>query len=246
MYAKRSNQKIMKPFKRTTRLSFTGMVIFCIALFIFSSSCVKQSIPIPIPAPPANPNPPHGAGGSQIIYTDVKPDSVISAFPNVTNTYFLDLNKDGIADFEIYAGSMNGRCAPDVTTHQPNVTFVRVKGFNANNFGDTILNAGGAIYPVPVDSGRKINQDLESWSTTNSIGTLNLYNSCSVGYGLWTPIAARYLPLRLIVGSNVYFGWVRVGIQLTSSAGIPSFHATIKDFAYNSATGQPILAGQTK
>jgi hypothetical protein len=201
------------------------LAIFFITILIFNTGCQKETTT---------------TGSSKIVYTDVKPDTTVS-----NGAYHLDLNNDGIEDFNIFAGSINGHCPPDVyPVALPNVSFVEVICYDANSFGDSTLAPGTAHLPVPLGSGTEINQNLMMW--TNIVGIFRLHNTCGTSYGLWRLNTDQYLPLRLVVGSSVYFGWVRISIQLTFSGAIPAFHFTIKDYAYNSIANQPILAGQTK
>jgi hypothetical protein len=57
--------------------------------------------------------------------------------------------------------------------------------------------------------------------------------------GYWPGATDRYLALKLVVGTNTYFGWVRLDVFATST----SF--TVKDYAYNSTPNACIQAGQT-
>jgi hypothetical protein len=57
--------------------------------------------------------------------------------------------------------------------------------------------------------------------------------------GYWPGATDRYLALKLIVGANTYFGWVRIDVVPTST----SF--TVKDYAYQSTSNACIQAGQT-
>ena len=57
--------------------------------------------------------------------------------------------------------------------------------------------------------------------------------------GNWNNASNKYLPLRLKMGSQVYYGWVRISI----ATGVTN--ATIFDYAYNSIPDSAIHAGQT-
>ena len=93
-----------------------------------------------------------------------------------------------------------------------------------------------------------INTSLSAWGTG---GILAAYNRqcyvCEVGNctgglsGNWTNGSVKYLALKLIKGSNVYYGWARLSLNVG-----PASKLTIMDYAYNSNPGQQILAGQTK
>jgi hypothetical protein len=57
--------------------------------------------------------------------------------------------------------------------------------------------------------------------------------------GYWPSVTNKYLALKLIVGTNTYYGWARFDLLAISA----SF--TIKDYAYNSIPNTCIQAGKT-
>ena len=59
----------------------------------------------------------------------------------------------------------------------------------------------------------------------------------SIGY--WPGATDKYLALKLIVGTNAYYGWARFDVVATSST------FTIKDYAYESTPNTCIQAGQS-
>jgi hypothetical protein len=59
--------------------------------------------------------------------------------------------------------------------------------------------------------------------------------------GPWLNTSGKYVALKIQVGTNFYYGWVRLGVSI----GPSTISMTIMDYAYNSLSGQPILAGQT-
>jgi FlgD Ig-like domain len=160
---------------------------------------------------------------AQIIYTDVNPDSVIT----VGNAYNLDLNNDGISDFQFYSNSAGSQGSCYVV-----------------NFGVTALNADSIIL-AEFALNEKIG-DTTVWNHASSLNNLrkcycqrnpdlgNYTRRCTgfAGSGDW------YLPLKIVVNNLVYYGWVRLS---ESAFGLS---LTIKDYAYNSIPNQPILAGE--
>jgi Secretion system C-terminal sorting domain len=152
---------------------------------------------------------------AQIIYTDI-PD----ATPNAT--YPLDLNNDAIVDFVIHFGSLAGGpigviCSP---------------GNNNAYSGDFI---GGLHLSWALSSSNNICDSLATWYDSSNPGVMGL--GASTGY--WLGATDKYLALKLIVGSNTYYGWARLDLLFISG----SF--TIKDYAYNSTPNACIQAGQT-
>ncbi len=187
--------------------------------------------------------------GSPIVYTDLIPDDTLRVFSrNTVSTYHLDLNHDGITDFDISISMYGAHCSTEPPPYSVIInSFVSRSG--ANSFGDSSLIVGLRKFISPLITGRKINQDLITW-TGNSSGTLQSSVSCNNPYPrLWSGATDKYLALRLVVGSSVYFGWLRLeagylknGYSYTNL----NSYIIIKDYAYNSIPNQPILAGQTK
>lgn len=146
---------------------------------------------------------------SQIIYTDIE-----DATPNATFT--LDLNNDTVDDFSFYFGT-GIMCSP---LHN-----------NAYS-GDFV---GGMHLPWALADSNTICESLTTWYGANYPGTLAVGTSS----GYWVGATNKYIALKLIVGSNTYYGWAR--LDILSSSG--SF--TIKDYAYESTPNACIQSGQT-
>ena len=150
---------------------------------------------------------------SQIIYTDV-PD----ATPNAT--YSLDLNNDTVVDFIIYFGgsasTIGVMCNPQ----------------NNNAYSGNFVN--GTYLPWALSTSNTLCASLATWYDFNNPGTLAL--GTNIGY--WVGASDKYLALKLIVGTNTYYGWARIDILANSA----SF--TIKDYAYESTPNVCIQSGQ--
>jgi Secretion system C-terminal sorting domain len=148
---------------------------------------------------------------SQIIYTDI-PD----ATPNAT--YALDLNNDAIVDFEIQF-DMGDK--------------VMCKPQNNNAYsGDFVV---GVHLPWAVSQSNNICASLATWYDFSNPGTM----AWGTSVGHWVGETNKYLALKLIVGTNTYYGWARLDFLPTST----SF--TIKDYAYESTPNACIQSGQT-
>lgn len=150
---------------------------------------------------------------AQIIYTDI-PDETSNA------TYPLDLNNDSIVDFIIQFGGSGGTigiiCSP-----QNNNAY-------AGNF------VGGTYLPWALSASNNICDTLSTWYGANNLGTMGLGTNTSY----WSSATNKYLALKLIVGSNTFYGWARFDLLATSS----SF--TIKDYACESTPNACIQAGK--
>lgn len=147
---------------------------------------------------------------AQVIYTDI-PD----ATPNAT--YPLDLNNDSIDDFVIQMGATDKI-----------VCFPQNDNAYAGEFD------GANYFPWALTSNTNICDTLTSWYGANNPGFLAFSSSV----GNWIGQTDKYLALKLNVGTNTYYGWVRLDVVATAS----SF--TVKDYAFESTPNACILTGQ--
>jgi Secretion system C-terminal sorting domain len=104
---------------------------------------------------------------------------------------------------------------------------------NNNAYAGEFIN--GTYLPWALSQSDSICSSLATWYGSNNPGTLALGSST----GYWAGQIDKYLALKLIVGTNTYYGWVRLDILASSS----SF--TIKDYAYESTPNTCIQSGQT-
>ncbi len=149
----------------------------------------------------------------QITYTDVSPDFSGSN----TGSYGLDLNNDGIIDFNLNGSSSASLFLEPTTTN--------------NSFLGSAFSF--YAYPFNLTNGANISSGQTSW-TNNGAASLN-YNSCS--YGNFCTDIDGFLGLRFTLGGNLHYGWVRLDTNADSSF-------TVKDYAFNMTPGAPLTAGE--
>lgn len=158
---------------------------------------------------------------SQILYTDISPDDVTT----VGDTYLLDLDNDGTADFEfnliIYTGNPG------------NVIRVRGNGNNAVSHDPAIDPWLSYYYARALYSGDNIGASL----TFKSQVILGTHYSDGNDFGNWVGKTDRYLGLKLAVNSNTYYGWARLSIDAECAS------LTVSDYAVDTLANQTILAG---
>jgi hypothetical protein len=192
---------------------------------------------------------------STIVYTDVNPDTTVKCFiqsatylDSCSSIYFLDLNKDGINDFSIKYSARKAGIGNLLSSYNYNIPRI-----NSNVIVTPL--SGNAVYDTIKYQGNLIDGGLK-WVTSIPplASTINLFQRCSgnnspmvlfcwgpvIISGNWSGQIDKYLPLKLNVGTNVYYGWARLDVAI----GGTSF--TIKEYAYNSKSNQGILAGQVK
>lgn len=226
-------KKIMKSTKTPTNFFYLCMTVIIISILIFSSGCVKQTAPPD--SNPTKPTPPTSPTGSNIIYTDVNPDLVIG------DSLILDLNNDGVADFLFTKKVWIKTCSDNLLGLYSRLTESEIEPTNSN-----AIMANGT-YAMALDSSALIISD-SSWSTTWEILVYGVISGrCASGAAGWLNISDKYLGLKFIKNNNTYYGWARLSSSYLFNADkIVVGEMILKDYAYNSIPGQPILAGQTK
>ena len=171
---------------------------------------------------------------AQIIYTDVKPDAKFSCSKvGCSHQYDLDLNNDGANDF---AFGVYKYAAPSCGSYESFSSAVYVSKLDSNE---------ATVYPLL--SLNAIINDQNIYSASVNLGSAYIYwNSNPRGGGCHSyqnssPPSDGYLGLKLKKDGNTFYGWVRFSV----SVSYKSVGFAVKDYAYNSAPNQPILAGQT-
>jgi len=181
---------------------------------------------------------------AQIIYTDVDPDTTITqSSPLGSTDHALDINNDGLTDViltasraytnkSVYLGTSNGSnvlmCCP----------ILLAKAIPNNEFISSVV-------PIALNSSwfNAQNAILRQIPTTGGGGGGGGWGGGGnpIPFGDWSTTADRFFAIRIAVGGDWYYGWVRVSVAPVG-AGI-SF--TVRDYAYNSVPNDGILAGDT-
>ncbi|HEX4374710.1 MAG TPA: hypothetical protein VHZ50_15510 [Puia sp.] len=234
----------MKSIKTPTNFSYTGIIIFFISILIFAISCQKNTNPVTVPTKPI---PPTNPTGSTIIYTDVNPDSSILL---TSDSFDLDLNNDGITDFTFNKSLSSTQCRSAVQTTFTFHIHLSITPANTNNAAMT--SASNIALALDADSATTIGPD-SLWATTSEVllegVAISNCTPVSGHAGYWLNVSDKYLGLKFTAGNNTYYGWARLSSTYSVGAGsdlIIGGQLILKDYAYNSAPNQPILAGQTK
>lgn len=191
----------------------------------------------------------------QIVYTDIA-DTVLHAgnfYPG--NNYYLDLNNDGISDFNFYlrenlsVQSNNSQFFTAAFTENIPGNPNQLEGFAASNlFYPELLAAGdtvGAAKPW-IETGELFLGYHHTLISTTGSGA---YAGITIASnGQWLNETNGFLGLRLIQNTDTLYGWVRMDVFLLDSLVNNQYtrdSVVIKDFAYNTVPGEMIIAGDT-
>jgi hypothetical protein len=163
---------------------------------------------------------------AEIVYTKV--DQTIP----FDTTFYLDLNHDGIVDFQLKNHETHG---------------VALKADLFMLPASSNRAAGEEKYPLALPPGVSIGPDtsfpkdgdgkLAEWFFSFSTPLGPRY------FGNWRHASNRYLGLKFIVNGEVHYGWARLTVDCQFLRPI---QAKITGYAYETIADQSIDAGQTK
>ena len=205
------------------------LFIIVAIIFIFLISCQKEA---------------NRTTSAKIIYTDIIPDTIVIP-TSTTPIYDLDLDKDGVYDFTFESILSRTQCR--ATGGSGFRAYIEVKP--ADNSFNAILNVVNAAsidtVPAALDTVNQIGAASGEWSSASS-QFLRYKSFCtggisdpSIEYGEWPDNIDKYLGLKLVKGNQVFYGWVRLNVQV----GI-GYSLMLKDYSYNDSPNEFILAGQ--
>jgi len=155
----------------------------------------------------------------------------IAPVSSVTN---LDLNNDGIVDFQISNKVGTFRCG-----ESSNYCFVtlRVLPQNASN---AIWGTGGSASAlgngVTVGSQGKFQAGHQFMAKEHFSRQSSTYGTA----GPWKETTRGYLGLKFIIQGQVHYGWARLNVTAT----IKGIYGAISGYAYETVPNKPIRTGQ--
>jgi len=152
---------------------------------------------------------------AEVVYTPAH--HILEAEAQPTQGYKLDLNGDGIADFELI-----------------NSTFGHGGNQSAKPAGhNQVMGAG--IYAFALASGAAIGPNGPFQSANFMAGWIDSSGSITVK-GLWANTRNRYLGFKFLIDGEYHFGWAQISIY--------NNHMKLDGYAYETVANQPIKAGQ--
>lgn len=194
--------------------SFITLLIFTIAVLLFNASCSKDTKSLDSGKTTT--------GSSTIVYTDVKPDSVI--LKTNPTSFNLDLNNDGINDFVF--NSTKGKC--EAAMIAPPIPYIYLSVEPASG-GNTIMT-NSVIVPdifnlaAAFDSTTAI-APASMWASISQYflfgASTSGYIRCMVARGYWLNVSDKYVGLKFIKGNNTYYGWARLSSSIMHITAVP-------------------------
>jgi len=181
---------------------------------------------------------------AKIVYTPAN----VRIVGNVTKLN-LDLNHDGITDFEFCVVS-NSRYCPaqpgrrtSAGKNPPSPFFSDLSIFPANAinqiWGHLTFKGGptASALPAGVRVGPK-----GKFSPGHRLMATWFYGGTTQYGGPWANAQHRYLGLKFIIKGKVHYGWARLNVHWHD----PLLSATLTGYAYETVPGKSIITGKTK
>lgn len=178
-----------------------------------------------------------GAANGQIVYTDIA-DATIG----VGNSYNLDLDNDGNADFIITTSARSGSMS--------GIPYSGV-GVLINTVGSNgVVSHPGTTIPANYADAMALNDLIDNAATFNTAPTSSSFGGMALGvnavvfgnpvpFGDWLGQSNKYLGLVFDISGSNHYGWARLDVAADGTT------FTIKDYAYDGTAGTGIPAGAT-
>jgi hypothetical protein len=171
---------------------------------------------------------------AEIVYTPVNTPIVVNNGPVA-----VDINNDGMADFELSNHSY--------FSHGIGDAFLKVGPAQTGNGIWTVVNrkhqvAAPVFWGVVVASARQ----FQTKSAYLDFFGLNAQTpSSNTAFGLWgkgIAVTGSYLGLKFTIAGQTHYGWARVEVKAKGS----NITATLTGYAYETIPNQPIITGFTE
>jgi len=188
---------------------------------------------------------------SQVVYTDVNPDYVLSGN---SSEYLLDLNNDSNSEFILMTLDTLINSVSSSYTYNIDIFGAAIRNTAYSNYWMITSNTSSGSFssaPNPLAQGVVIGSLGQFSYASSSIGApigadanVSIYNSgnllsnFSFFAGMFVKDQEGILGLRFKINSDIHFGWAR--IELTSNGQL-----SIKDYAYDATPNTAIIAGET-
>jgi len=161
------------------------------------------------------------------------------------NTIFaLDVNGDGIPDFNFFASSfLGGALRRDTYTFNSDVT-LRVGGAAESN------QLWGPQFDVSaLTAGVKIGGNGKFAASNSFMGAVSATDGEPPRYfGPWAPpdgnVKNHYVGLKFVINGETHYGWARFNVQIRQPLK-GNLQAVLTGYAYETVANAPILAGAT-
>ncbi|MGA9968292.1 MAG: hypothetical protein WBQ10_24040 [Terriglobales bacterium] len=150
------------------------------------------------------------------------------------DSYKLDLNHDGIADFTILNTSYHNTSTSFFRLSEKAAQGNAVEASISHTFQQEVAEALRRGARIPASHAFYHKPALLASAVYNPGGTFS--------GGNWVNVSGRYLGLRFKIKGQTHYGWARLTVQVSGT----TVTGTLTGYAYETIPNKTIIAGKTK
>jgi hypothetical protein len=159
----------------------------------------------------------------------------------INRYFYLDLNHDGVKDFELFLNSVPGTLTAAVS--------FKVTGLSQSRNGIYSAISQGSRWAAALPEGRRV----KPFAGARSAGWLNrasmFWSTHNTNFGSsrgpWRKVTGQaYLGLRFTIRGKIHYGWARIGNISYGPRKRPK--ALLTGYAYETIPDKPIITGNSK
>ena len=162
--------------------------------------------------------------------------------------YTLDLNNDGIGDFNISNFGTDfdiGRNVRNTNGSSYTSVFMRAYALGKSN---RVWGAGG--FQSALAKGVTLSSKGQFNQTGGLMGHVYSRNGFGPTYkGPWAPDGAtvtnKFVGFKFVISGQVHYGWARFNVRLRNAENGGAGHALLTGYAYETVANKPIITGKT-
>ena len=160
----------------------------------------------------------------------------------------IDLNADGITDFQINAQFFSSPLIIRNTgSLHPSGGYVWVQPSQGGN--EAVFGSTSAVsmrkFAKAIPAGVKVGSSNKFLAGIQSMAACVGNGGPELEEGPWLGKSNRFLGLKFTVNGQTHFGWARFSVHLPRAANTCSFDVLLTGYAYETTANQPITTGQT-
>jgi hypothetical protein len=148
------------------------------------------------------------------------------------DSYKLDLNHDGIADFTIL----------NTSYHNTSTWFYRLSEKAAQGNAVVASSRGQQELAEALYHGARIPAGHVFYHKPALLASAVYNPGGTFSGGNWVNVSGRYLGLRFTIKTQTHYGWARLSVQVSGT----TVTGTLTGYAYETIANKPIIAGRTK
>ena len=162
----------------------------------------------------------------------------------LNTTFVLDVNGDGIPDFNFFAGTLlGGALRRDTYTFNSDATLTVSAASQSNQV------RGAQFVASALPAGVKIGGDRKFEGGNLFMGAVSATDGGPPRYfGPWAPqggnVKDHYVGLKFVINGETHYGWARFNVQIRQPLK-GNLQAILTGYAYETVPNASIMAGKT-